>query len=156
MAAKNPEAPRQGKTLSLLSLNTGLLDLRVSDFLFFQRRDVGIFKAPYLEQRRRLCPQVLEEQDADFILLQEVWNDDDIFRLVAWGDVNGYVGHHRPFSQEKDGLLTLVRKELLEEGTDFSVEHIACEGEGFDWLASPMRVIRRRQVVHFSAKDAAR
>lgn len=145
---QNPPVPHVGNRLTVVSFNTGLLDLRTSDVLRDYDDDAMPLKqAPLLRTRRQMLPQALADVDADVVFLQEVWRDDDLLALQAWGDAHGYASVRRPPGWAKDGLLTLVRRSLVVGELD--VEHRAYSGDGFDTAALAVHVVRRRQHIHF-------
>lgn len=110
-AALPPQGPAE--ELRLLTYNTGLLGRW---FLFFS------VVMPELATRRRVLHDIVLDDGWDIVLLQEVWDLQDVDRLRAAAEARGYLvyagseAHH-----EEHGLAIAVRADLVD--ADAPQEH---------------------------------
>ncbi len=101
--------------LTLLTLNIGLLDLKVLGFIPYAR-------TPDLDQRRQVVAGRIFSRADDVVLLQELWLEPDIEEFVRTGEDFGYRGffpHDR--STHVDGLAIFVKESVISGGTTPSV-----------------------------------
>jgi hypothetical protein len=95
-----------------LSYNVALLDVAL--FGVFE----GFRRTPTLEQRRRVLPGLVTARDADIVMLQEVWRDQDVEGFARAGLAVGYQAFVHDRSDYNDGLLILLHNRILNGRVD--------------------------------------
>jgi endonuclease/exonuclease/phosphatase family metal-dependent hydrolase len=120
------EPAKDAAPLSVMTYNVALLDVRplekqlggskagraVSGFLEAQAG--ATLESPDLAARRAALPEAILRSGKDIIMLQEVWNPEDVQRFVRAGEAHGYLALVTPRDQYTDGLMTLVKKDLVD------------------------------------------
>lgn len=113
-AADNPA--REGVALKVLSYNVALLDVKLYGFIPYK-------KTPFLDERRDELPGLIYAQGYDVLGLQEVWTDEDLQRFVREAEAAGYRAFHGPREEYNDGVLILIRRELIQGEPTVHAEH---------------------------------
>lgn len=118
--------PNDAVSLSVLTYNVALLDVRP-----FEKRLGGAsagralsglleaqagatLESPDLSARRAVLPEAILRSGKDIIMLQEVWNPEDVERFTRAAEAKGYVALVTPRDQHTDGLMTLLKKDLID------------------------------------------
>lgn len=121
------DAPAGAVGLSVMTYNVALLDVkpfekqlggsRVGRAIsgFIERKAGGALESPDIADRRAVLPEAILGTGKDVILLQEVWNPEDVARFQKAAEAKGYVALVTPRDQHTDGLMTLVKKSLIDE-----------------------------------------
>lgn len=109
--ADNAARANAGVPLRLLSYNVALLDVDLLGFIPYKR-------TPFLDERRPELPELILGAGYDVLTLQEVWLPQDLSAFLVEAEEKGYRGFHGPREQYKDGVLTLVRADLIAPGTE--------------------------------------
>jgi exonuclease III len=121
MSIVDDERSLSGTGLSVLSYNVALLDVAL----------LGVFegfrRTPTLEQRRRVLPGLVIERDADVVMLQEVWRDQDVERFTTAGTAAGYAVYVQDRSQYNDGLAVMIKKEIINGNVDINATVFATQ-----------------------------
>lgn len=125
--------------LSVMTYNVALLDVKpyqrqlnhlVSESLS-DRLANGLgqllgakLQSPNLDKRREVLPDRIFSTGRDVILLQEVWNPEDVVRFSDAAKDRGYIAFVGPRTQHpdgdkgyNDGLMTFIKRSVIEEGT---------------------------------------
>lgn len=108
--ASNAANVNEGTALRLLDYNIALLDVHVFGFIPYNH-------TPYLDERRGELPALILGAGYDIIGLEEVWQPQDLAAFEAEAAKDGYLSFHGPRDQYDDGVLVLIKKELVAPGT---------------------------------------
>jgi endonuclease/exonuclease/phosphatase family metal-dependent hydrolase len=132
---ENPTASPLSISLRVRSFNVGLLDISLFG------SGLQILEAPALRARREILFRRVFEGDADLVLLQEVWADQDIERALAFGEDAGF--SCQAFFEEggKTGLVTCARESGLSK-TPMEAEACEFHGPAADVLSYAGDVVR--------------
>ncbi|MCB9793135.1 MAG: endonuclease/exonuclease/phosphatase family protein [Alphaproteobacteria bacterium] len=104
---ENPERPHpEALELRVLTYNVALLDARLFRLIPYKA-------SPYLDERRPELPDLILSEGYDVLFLQEVWSKGDVARFEAAAEAHGYVAFTGPRKKYNDGLVTLVKEELV-------------------------------------------
>lgn len=104
--AANAANQNEGTALRVLSYNVALLDANVFGIIPYK-------ETPYLKERRDELPALILSEGYDVVCLQEVWRPQDRRRFEKEGEAQGYLAFHGPRGRYNDGLVTLIKKELV-------------------------------------------
>ena len=112
MAAKDDDRPTTGGTpLRILVQNVALLDAKVFGV-------VDYAQTPFLAERREKLPSLYLDAGFDVLLFQEVWVEEDLKRFMQSAEDAGYESFASDRDGYNDGLLTLIRSELMAPQND--------------------------------------
>jgi endonuclease/exonuclease/phosphatase family metal-dependent hydrolase len=103
--AANPEMRRGSRPLSLLTYNVGLLSRRVA----LQR-----FEVPHPTLRRARLPAEVLAGTWDVVMLQEVWEQEDVQAFATEARRQGYAFFAGARRHAAHGLMILVRRSLID------------------------------------------
>ncbi len=120
--ASNADNYNEGVPLRVLAYNIALLDVYVFGFIPYKR-------TPFLEERRDELPALILEQGYDVVGLQEVWQPEDLARFMDEAQKRGYRAFHADREAYNDGVLTLIKAELIAPGTEPVVHAQAYEAQ---------------------------
>lgn len=123
---KKTAMPKNPVRLKVISYNTGLLD-RVKIMGMFGRVAV-----PFKKNRVNHIFSTVQNEEADFIFLQEIWEPEDLDIIKKNASQGGYIAYSGTRLQNKHGLLILVKKTILDSSisqreifynSQFGLEH---------------------------------
>lgn len=109
--AANLSNYNEGVALRVLDYNIALLDAHVFGFIPYKH-------TPYLDERRDELPAIILEQGYDIVGLQEVWQPQDLELFLNEAASRGYRAFHGDREAYNDGVLTLIKAELIAPGTE--------------------------------------
>lgn len=117
--AVDDDRDRQGRApLTVLTYNVAMLDVNLFGF-------VPYAETPELETRRQTSPALIFARDADVVLLQEVWLDEDVEEFLRTGEEFGYRGFVHERSGHNDGLVTFIKESAIAGGTTTALDFAA-------------------------------
>ncbi len=120
--ASNLGTYNEGVPLRILDYNIALLDVYLLGFIPYKR-------TPFLEERRDELPALILGEGYDIIGLQEVWQPEDLARFLDEATKQGYRAFHGDREQHNDGVLTLIKGELIAPGTEPVLHAAAYEAQ---------------------------
>ena len=144
----------RGEELSVTSYNIALLDIEVTlqkavthipilniifyllfPLLFwFRWIKVLDLETPYLEKRKPHLPDLIFAKD-DVLMLQEVWHPRDVAWLEREAKKRGFVAITSDRNVHNDGLMTLVRRRMIDAQSD-----VVCTANAFDNRWTPENI----------------
>lgn len=98
-------ALREPSPLRVLSYNVGLLSRQIA---------IDRFEVPELAHRREVLPDRLLADRWDALLLQEVWDAEDVERFARAARRHGYAWFAGRMRRRAHGLMILVRRALVD------------------------------------------
>jgi len=108
--ASNAAHANEGTPLRLLDYNIALLDVHLFGLIPYKR-------TPFLDERRGELPALILGAGYDIVGLEEVWQPQDLAAFEAEAKKDGYLSFHGPRDQYDDGVLVLIKGELVAPGT---------------------------------------
>ena len=110
---------------------SALLDAKIFGFIDWSQ-------SPNLTERQEELPDLILAEDYDILMLQEVWLDEDVTRFTEAGEAAGYLVQVGPRDDYNDGCLTMVRKDLVKDGSFLSADGVPyAEGDGLEYFPGP-------------------
>ncbi|MBW1880337.1 MAG: endonuclease/exonuclease/phosphatase family protein [Deltaproteobacteria bacterium] len=129
--AANEARENEGVPLAVATFNVALLDANIFGVIPYS-------ESPYLEERRPVLPDLVLGEGYYVLLLQEVWRKKDARRFEEAAERHGYLVHKGPRGRYNDGVLTLVRAELLAEGSGLTGGGASYrERDGMEYFPGP-------------------
>jgi endonuclease/exonuclease/phosphatase family metal-dependent hydrolase len=104
------------RPLSMMTYNVALLDVNIFGVIPYA-------ETPDLQRRRDVIAGLIFDRGVDVVLLQEVWLAEDVEEFTRTAEEFDY----RVFLQDRtghnDGLMTLVRKAIIQPGTESDFDY---------------------------------